>query len=497
MSFPRFISIKLQFVLIAMLLVAVSSALWGWWAWHNERDLLYSSMEREGEQMVTSLASPIINALLYEEMGVIEEGGLLDNFIEEIVNNPGLIITYAFVADHTGKVLAHNRYDEYGKVYTDRLTVEALSRTAHLSRLTAPAKGETPVFEIAMPLRIHGKRWGVLQVGVSTEPLQEELRRLTRRIVSTSSAFFLLGVLASYLIGRSMSQPLERLSAVMSSVSTENLTVPMPPSRPDEIGQLQESFTAMLQRLRQSEAERETAVAQLVQNEKLASLGKLVAGVAHEVNNPLGAINTCIFNIEQQSGSQARNLELIKLGVQRIERIVRQLNDFCRTASLELLPIDSDRFFSESVEFGSLALKRHQIRLIAEDRCQPPLELLLDRGKIQQVLLNLLNNAADASPPEGEIRLTSLTADGWYRLEVADQGEGIPEPIQQTIFDLFYTTKPAGEGTGVGLAICKSIVELHGGTITVASCPGDTRFTVCLPLQRMEVPNAEFQAVAG
>lgn len=497
MKIPRFISIKLQFVLIAMLLVAASSALWGWWTWHNERDLLYSSMEREGEQMVTSLASPIINALLYEEMGVIEEGGLLDNFIEEIVNNPGLIITYAFVADHTGKVLAHNRYDEYGKVYTDRLTVEALSRTAHLSRLTALAKGETPVFEIAMPLRIHGKRWGVLQVGISTEPLQEELRRLTRRIVSTSSAFFLLGVLASYLIGRSMSRPLERLSAVMSSVSTQNLTVPMPPSRPDEIGQLQESFTAMLQRLRQSEAERETAVAQLVQSEKLASLGKLVAGVAHEVNNPLGAINTCIFNIEQQSGSQARSLELIKLGVQRIERIVRQLNDFCRTASLELLPIESDRFFSESVEFGSLALKRHQIRLIAEDRCQPTLELLLDRGKIQQVLLNLLNNAADASSPEGEIRLTALTADGWYRLEVADQGEGIPEPIQQTIFDLFYTTKPAGEGTGVGLAICKSIVELHGGTISVVSRPGDTRFTVSLPLQRMENKNAQLQTVAG
>lgn len=490
MNVPRFISIKLQFVLIAMLLVAVSSALWGWWTWHNERDLLYSSMEREGEQMVTSLASPIINALLYEEMGVIEEGGLLDNFIEEIVNNPGLVITYAFVADHTGKVLAHNRYDEYGKIYTDPLTITTLHSNNHRSRLTPAAAGKVPVFEIAMPLRIHGKHWGVLQVGISTGPLQEDLRRLAQRIVLTSSAFFLLGALASYLIGRSMSRPLERLSAVMASVTTENLTVTMPPSRPDEIGQLQNSFTAMLQRLQQSEAERENAVAQLVQNEKLASLGKLVAGVAHEVNNPLGAINTCIFNIEQQSGNQARNLELIKLGVQRIERIVRQLNDFCRTASLELEPVASDRFFSESVEFGRMALKRHQIRLASEDSCRPPLELLIDRGKIQQVLLNLLNNAADASPPDGEIRLTALSADGWYRLEVADQGDGIPEPQQQKVFDLFYTTKPAGEGTGVGLAICKSIVELHGGTITVNSRPGDTRFIVCLPLQRMETSNA-------
>lgn len=492
----RFISIKLQFVMIAMLLVAASSALWGWWTWQNERDLLYKGMEREGEQMVTSLASPIINALLYEEMGVIEEGGLLDNFIEEIVNNPGLMITYAFVADHTGKVLAHNRYNEYGTIYTDQLTVTALSRTEHLSRLTPAARGKAPVFEIAMPLRIHGKSWGVLQVGISLEPLQKELGNLARRIILTSCTFFLLGVLASYLIGRSMSRPLERLSALMSSVTTENLNVTLPPSRPDEIGQLQESFKAMLERLQQSESERETAVTRLIQNEKLASLGKLVAGVAHEVNNPLGAISTCIYNIEQQSGQQARNLELIKLGVQRIERIVRQLNDFCRTASLELEPITSDRFFNESVEFGRMALKRHQIRLDAEDCCRPPLELLLDRGKIQQVLLNLLNNAADASPPGGVVRLVALAADGWYRLEVTDHGDGIPEQLQQMIFDLFFTTKPAGEGTGVGLAICKSIVELHGGTISVTSRPGATCFTVRLPLLCMESANAEIQTAA-
>jgi sensor histidine kinase YesM len=217
---PRFISIKMQFVMIAMLLVAISSTLWGWWAWQNERDLLYNSLEREAEQIVTSLSSPIINALLYEEMGVIEEGGLLDNFIEEIMNNPGLKMTYAFVTDQSGKVLAHNHYDEYGKIYTSPLTTAALSGVSHLSRLNRTDTPVAPVFEIAMPLRIHGKRWGLLQVGISTAAMQEELRILTRRIILTSSTFFMLGMLASYLIGRSMAKPLQRLSGIMSSIST-------------------------------------------------------------------------------------------------------------------------------------------------------------------------------------------------------------------------------------------------------------------------------------
>lgn len=486
MKQPRFISIKFQFMMLAMLLVAISTALWGWWAWQNERDLLYRSLENEGEQVVTSLSTPIINALLYEEMGVIEEGGLLDNFIEEIMNNPSLTMTYAFVTDQSGKVLAHNRYDEYGKVYTDPLTITALTGTERIAQLKKSKEGAAPILEIAMPLRIHGKRWGALQIGISTANLEEDLRALAQRIALTSTGFFMLGILASYLIGRSMAKPLQRLSAIMSSVSTENLAVALPPGRPDEIGQLQDSFRDMLERLQHSEAERERAVAHLIQSEKLASIGKIVAGVAHEINNPLGAINTCIYNIEQQ-GNGGRNLEIIKQGTERIRRIVSQLNDFSRAGSLDLQAIESNRFFNESAEFARIALSRYAVRLTAQDNCCIPCQLSLDKGKMQQVILNLLINAADASQA-GDTVLFSARCEGlFYHLQVIDNGCGIQESDIGRIFDIFYTTKQAGAGTGIGLAICKSIVEMHGGSVQVSSRPGETVFTVVIPRLGSEV----------
>jgi len=490
MTTRRFISIKTQFALLAMLLVAFSSALWGFFAWKTERDLLYASLEREGRQMLTSLASPIINALLYEEMGVIEEGGLLDNFIEEIKKNPSLSVVSAFVTDQNGKVLAHTQYTEYGKQYHDPLTRAAITEGRYQSSLQKQPGQPAAVLDMAMPLHIYQKSWGTLRVAVSTAPLEAQLRALSRRIAATSLAFFLLGMAASYLIGRSMARPLQRLSEIMASVSTDNLQVELPPDRPDEIGRLQESFRTMLERLGQSETERKRAVTHLVQSEKLASLGKIVAGVAHEVNNPLGAINVAIYNLEQKSSNHPRNIEIIKQGVERIERIVRQLNDFSRTASLELHPISSDCFFTECAEFSRVALKRFDLQLMTEDRCTPPIMLQLDKGKIQQVLLNLLFNAAQASPPRAMIRLSAQLTPTCYQLEVADQGTGIPEEAQRAVFDIFYTTKQAGEGTGIGLAICKSIVEMHGGTITFISCPGNTVFTVCLPLIPTETSNA-------
>jgi len=209
-----------------------------------------------------------------------------------------------------------------------------------------------------------------------------------------------------------------------------------------------------------------------------------------------GAITTCIYNIEQQ-GNGGRNLEIIKQGAERIRRIVSQLNDFSRAGSLDLQAMESDRFFYESAEFARIALSRYAVRLTARDNCCIPCQLSLDKGKMQQVILNLLLNAADASQPGDSILFSAHCAGLFYHIQVTDNGCGIPEADINRIFDIFYTTKQAGTGTGIGLAICKSIVEMHGGSIQVASRPGETTFTVIIPRQGAEVRCADTQTAAG
>jgi len=282
-----------------------------------------------------------------------------------------------------------------------------------------------------------------------------------------------------------MSRPLQNLARAMTQVNHDFLdAAPIPRVRNDEIGQLQESFLEMLQRLKQSERERQLALNQMIQNEKLATIGKLVAGVAHEVNNPLAAISTCIFNIEKKLPPEFdKNIGTLKGGMSRIETIVRQLVDFSRVSELDLQPVQTEAFFREASEFAQMAIKRrHNITFINTDTC-PPTTIVVDKPKLHQVILNLIINAADASPDGGTIEYLTYCSDGFYCSAIRDYGTGIHPGDQDKIFELFYTTKGAGEGSGIGLAVCKSIVELHTGEILFKSNNGETTFIVKIPLQ--------------
>jgi signal transduction histidine kinase len=483
MNDALFLSIRVKFVIVASLIVAVTSAMWGGWVWQNERKLLYQNLEAQGRVLLTALATPIINALVYEEMGVIEEGGLLDNFIEEIKANKMFPVAYAFVTDNTGKVLAHNDYTLYGRYYTDALTRSVMAGgTFTLQQVQSPNQA-APLLDMGMPLRIHGKSWGALRVGISTRPLQDALAALATRMVIVSALFFLFGTAVFYLVGSRLAQPLRRLANTMTGIDLGTLDVVPEQGRNDEIGLLEKNFHAMLRRLKKSEDERQQAVSQLVQSEKLASIGKIVAGVAHEINNPLSALSVCLYNLRDTAvPAQSNDLDLLRGGVQRIEAIVRQLLDFSRAGTLNIEPVPSDQFFRECVDFAKMAVKKRAVTFSANDHCTPPLVLSLDKGKIHQVILNLVLNAADASPPGGVIDLVAFMDSGMYCLAVKDQGSGVPAELHDRIFDIFFSTKPPGEGSGIGLAVCKSIVEMHRGEIFLRSSPGYTTFMVRLPL---------------
>ncbi|MFN2257962.1 MAG: ATP-binding protein, partial [Desulfuromonadaceae bacterium] len=400
---------------------------------------------REGEHLVSTMAIPIINALIYEELGIIREGGLLDNFVSEIMNNPLLHTRYAIVLDPDGRVLAHNRYAEYGNIYTDELSRKAL-QTEHFKQTSVVVEGER-ISDMAMPLAIAGKSWGALRVGISDEPVYAALQKLQTQILLFSFLFSAGALVIYWCIGTYLARPITTLTAQMEMIGD---SVPEPPSnlsyRRDEIGLLQQSFADMLQRLNRSEAQRQASVMRMLENERINTVGRIVSGVAHEVNNPLAGIEAILYQIERKGSADVeRYTALVRQSVERIGRIVNQLSDLSRVSEISPQNIYSEQFFEDMVLFAKMALKERNCKLLTRNLCEQQV-VCLDRDKIHQVVLNLILNAADATGENGCVTIRAVCEEGAYILEIEDDGPGVPEDIQNKIFELFYTTKKPGKG---------------------------------------------------
>jgi len=235
--------------------------------------------------------------------------------------------------------------------------------------------------------------------------------------------------------------------------------------------------------------EQQALETQLVQSEKLAAVGQLVSGVAHELNNPLTSIaGLSEFLLEQKElGKKDRgHLQVIQEQAERAGRIVRNLLTFARKGAAERVPVDLNDVIRRTLSLTSYDLKLKDIQVERELSGALP-DVFGDRHGLQQVVLNLVTNAAHAVAENPRERPREITVSTWFdgqvHLRVADTGPGIPDEIAQSVFTPFFTTKEPGKGTGLGLSITYSIVESHGGQITLEprGTRGGAAFRVDLP----------------
>jgi PAS domain S-box-containing protein len=221
--------------------------------------------------------------------------------------------------------------------------------------------------------------------------------------------------------------------------------------------------------------------------EKLASIGQLAAGVAHEINNPLGGILNCLYNLRKGTLSPARQEEYwasMEHGVRRVQKIVRQLLDFSQQHEPAFSPADINRIVDQVLGLTTHLFASNRIHLETFPTNDLP-SVMVDRHMIEQVLMNLILNAVQAMKNGGVLTIRTSVAEGICRVEVTDTGSGIPASVLPRVFDPFFTTKGEGEGTGLGLSVNLGIVERHGGKILVESEVGKgTTFTLCLPVSR-------------
>lgn len=226
---------------------------------------------------------------------------------------------------------------------------------------------------------------------------------------------------------------------------------------------------------------------QIQQTEKLVSIGQLAAGVAHEINNPLGVILCHLDLIKEEANltTQAReDLKIIDKHITNCRNIISDLLRFARQSNPTLTKASINDLIRKVVAMASNQLEMQAIRInLSLDETLPPVPLDIDR--VRQVLLNMLLNGAQAIEKDGLIQFSSRQEDDRVIIEVEDNGVGIAKEFHDKIFDPFFTTKPPGKGTGLGLSVSFSIIKEHGGTIAIESDPKEnfTRFTISLPVE--------------
>jgi two-component system NtrC family sensor kinase len=257
----------------------------------------------------------------------------------------------------------------------------------------------------------------------------------------------------------------------------------------------------MLNLVKRSDAQAATLNRQLMQASKMASIGELSVGVAHEINNPLAIISTereIIVDASRRTGSLDPafgaqldlSLNQIEIQIERCKRITHNLLRFSRRTQSIIDTVDINAFISEVIDLMEREARSSGITF--SERLSPAVPpILSDISQLQQLFLNLITNAIDAHEKKqyGSVAISStyLESDGVVEIVVSDTGCGMPEDIVIRIFDPFFTTKPMGRGTGLGLSICYSIVKGLGGPIQVRSVPDrGTDFTIGLPLRSSE-----------
>ena len=341
------------------------------------------------------------------------------------------------------------------------------------------------------PIRdIDGDTAGMLCVGL----LAGKFGDLTLRTLSMFAVVTLVGLVAAGLIGyrlaNRVSRPIGKLATASAAIARGQFPASLPVESPDELGLLTQSFNMMAQALKdRDEFLKERTRIELTRSERLAAVGRLAAGVAHEINNPLTGVLTFAHMLLRETPKDSPNrndIETIISATMRCRDIVRGLLDFSRQGEPQKKSADLNDVLREALRLTQNQARISQVRVVEELDASLP-HLVIDANQIQQVAVNMIVNGIDAMPEGGQLAVgTRAVADNgvrWAEFEIEDTGCGIAAENLDHVFDPFFTTKPTGMGTGLGLAIAFGIVAEHGGRIRVWSEEHKgTRLTVRLPV---------------
>ncbi len=438
----------------------------------EKREMRAIFEEQKGRGILTAeyIAQLNLENLLFWD----EEG-----FKEDIERRIDQNLVYVIFYDRQGKPFAANDFiKNFVDIYsTSHLATEAQQGEYFFERERVLVDEETgkdlSVLEIEAPIYVEGSptKWASIKIGLSMEQVRAQEQRTRLMLILIGCIGLLIGVAGATLLARRITRPLKKLVEGTVKISKGDFTQEIDINTQDEIGNLAQSFNEMSHQLFLTRQRMEAANRRLIQAEKLASIGRISAGIAHEIRNPLTSVKLNIQKVmesENLDEIDKEHLDISQEGIGHIENFVKELLNFTRVSELQLAHFSVEEIIDESVKMirGSLKLKKvHLERDVEKDLPH----VLVDGDKLRQVFLNILHNACESVNEGGKIKI-SLShlgeSDGRKaKIEISDNGIGIPEKDWENIFEPFYTTKSTG--IGLGLANARKIIEQHKGSIRV------------------------------
>ncbi len=406
-------------------------------------------------------------------------------------------------------IVAQAGMQQTGGVLADRDIQQSIFTRGTVAATYREDSAIGPHLAVAGPVYLQGSQAGILKMAFSLQEVQQNIRKASNMILLYIAVdAILLIAFGFFLLSRYLVTPLKKLTSLTENIASGDIDgIPLFFSDKNEIGKLSTALKVMTEKLKQERdkiqqqmraleaknAQLQQAHREVLHSEKLASVGRLAAGIAHEIGNPIGIILGYLHMLrsgDTPAPERADYLNRIEAETERVHGIISDLLGFAQPATQDKQPCFLNALITDTCAFVSCQKDFRDIAFVfnlAEDLPA----VYANEKMLRQLIMNLVLNARDAMANGGTLTLSTGSATDGERgalcFTVADTGTGISPEHQAKIFDPFFTTKQQGRGTGLGLANVHRIVELSGGSISFASTPGQgTVFTIKFPVQGAE-----------
>ena len=467
-------SLRTRFMLSSTALITLLMMIVVFFVERRQTAVILQQARQHGAALAKAVADLSVTPLLYYDTVALQQN------MEKAAEDPDVL--YAIIFSRNAKALASNQEarhrfpDELFEMGAELGSLEdgrVLMGTLRFE-LESPEQNDVEVLEIVAPILAgENELWGAVKLGLSLEQLNAEIHRTRIGLVSLGFLGLALGTLGAMFLAKRISSPLETLVEGTIKVAQGDLLHRIPIAQGDEIGELAANFNQMTAQILEDRHEIERTSRRLIEVEKLATIGRLAAAMAHEIRNPLTAIKLNIQKVGKSPSlpdQEREQLGIAESGIRQVERIVKELLDYARAPKLTKSFFSLEALLEDALRFVRDLLEEKKVQIVRDYATELP-PILVDGDKLRQAFLNILLNSGEAVATNGTVMVRTFSIENNRKkqavIQIEDDGAGIDEKELSSIFEPFFTTKSLG--TGLGLTNARKVIELHHGTVEAKS----------------------------